>query len=811
MAARTIEIPDFDFSTFYYPDILRALIQFQRANVPEITDESDEEPFQQLLRAYALVGHLNNVKLDISANESLLPTSRLLESVRGHLSLIDVRLEQAAPAQVDLILEFSKVFDVITNIVPVNSQFATVETDESPQIIYETNESVTIQPTNAPTAIYAFKAGGIRINTNTFGVGAGVQIGGFDFRPGVEFAVGADIEETTQNLTDAINNTITSLGETIAALFDGTDLISVIPTDEENIEALTISGSSEFDTTNMGYGADKKGLASTDGILFNLFDSEIKQGDMIYIGHSNIMWDTVEWLFNTFGSGIELAVEFYDGVQEDSNPDGVTNLGSNLEFDLTELLGTANRKGTVVRAVYSPSGAQETIVSQWDGTKNIARTAGLLGQAVVSTEVSDYVVGTLWDEVESFTDVTGNLSDDGKMSYSLPQTQTQNWTKNTRNGVSCYWLRLRVISVSSPVNPSVDRIYIDSGKQYLLVKAVQGQTVVDAPLGSSNGAPNQEFELTHQPLIEGTLTIEVDEGAGFQAWNSKENFLASNSASKDYTFEISGDDVTTITFGDGKQGKIPTPGVDNIRAIYRIGADQDGNVGSRTVKINKSGISFINRVFNPRQAKGWSAKEGSTDEDLARLKIEGPATLRTRNRALSTPDFEFLATQFTSSVGSKLVSRAKAIEETFGVKTVEVVVVGPSGILLTEAERNEIRDYFNGNKPAGIEPVIITNHEATIVNYTPRIIDVDCVVTGGNEEQIKNAITALLNPDATFNDGVTKRWDFGQEVPLSLISAAIFEVDKNSIKKVVMNTPSADIQLDERELPLAGTVTVSVI
>ena len=291
----------------------------------------------------------------------------------------------------------------------------------------------------------------------------------------------------------------------------------------------------------------------------------------------------------------------------------------------------------------------------------------------------------------------------------------------------------------------------------------------------------------------------------------KENFLASNSASKDYTLSISGDDIATIKFGDGVQGRIPIPGVDNIRAIYRIGADQDGNVGASTITINKSGISFVNRLFNPRQAIGWDAKEGSTEADLARLKIEGPATLRTRGRAIAAPDFEFLAIQFEDSNGSELVARALAIEETFGVKTVEVVVVGKSGALLTEVQRDELTNFFNGNKPLGIDPVIVTNHEATIVNYTPRIIDVTATVTGGNEEQIKNAITALLNPDATFDDGVTKRWDFGQLIPVAVIISEIFEIDPVNIKNVIITVPAADVLLGVRELPLAGAISVAVV
>ena len=813
--ARTVTIPSFDFSGNYYPELLRALIQYQRLYVPEITDESDEEPFQQLLRCYALVGHLNNVKLDIVANESLLPTSRLLESVRGHLALIDVTLQQASPASTDVILKLSKIFTTAIELVPEDSQFATVETDESPQIIFENNESFTIQPSNVTTGIYTFTAGKIKVLNNTFDAGDAVTIESVDFRYGIEWTDGATIPDTLDNIVTSINTSVASnILDRVHAISDGIDTISLIPLSED-VESITVTetdnATDNFEVLSGGFGADRSGLASTDSVFFDLYSDTPKIGDTIYIGHTNVMSTTLEFVFNTFGSGIDFVVEYYDGNLEDANPDSVTNLGSNLEFDLTTLLGSSDRSGTIVRVVYSQSGAEETRVSQYVGGKNIIQTLGLLGQSSVSTEENDYVLGTLWNEVSDTDDNTSGFTQDGKINFTLPQTVTQNWTTTTKNTVEAFWIRLRIISVSSPVNPNVDRIRIDTGSQYIKIPVVQGQTVGDNPLGSSNGAENQEFTLTFDPLIEGTLEIEVDEGGGFQTWSQQENFLNSNSASKHYTLDITADDISTIKFGDGQQGKIPTPGVDNIRAVYRIGADVSGNVGANTITVNKAGISFIESIYNPRQALGWTTKEGSTDEDLARLKIEGPATLRTRGRAITTDDCEFLATQYEDSNGSRLVARALAIEETFGVKTIELIVVGQGGALLTEAQRTDIDNYFNGNKTLGIDPVLLANHEITTLNYTPNLIDVTATVTGGNAEEIKNAVTALLNPEATFDDGVTKRWDFGDEVPFSIIISEIFEVDPINIKKVDLTQPTTDIQLGTRELPLAGTVTITVI
>lgn len=816
MATKEIVIPNFDHSGFYYPEILRSLIQFQRVNVPEITDESDEEPFQQLLRAFALVGHLNNVNLDIVANEGFMATSRLLESLREHLKLIDVQLRQATAAQADVVLELTKIFTIPTLLVPGNSQFGTEETDEAPQITFEREDDITIQPGDKPTAIYTFTAGKIKVLNNAFNAGDKVTIAGVDFGFGVEWVAGGTIALTIANIVAAINaSTNDAIKGKIAAQHDGVDLISVVPIDP-SIESITIAevdgATNNFEVASGGFGVNNAGVASVDAVFFSPFTATPKAGDVIYVGHQDLMWNTLEFVFNTFAAGLTLVLEFFDNDFEDAKPDLVTNLGSNLKFDLTTLLGTSDRSGTVVRVVLSSTGSFETLVSKFVGGVNIIETAGLLGQVTVSTNEEDYIVGSLWNEVKNLVDGSTAMTADGKMVFDLPQTVSENWVKSTINGQSGHWLRLRVVKVTAPVGPSVDAIRIDTGKQYLLVPVVQGQTVVDDPLGSSNGAADQEFVLTYKPLIEGTLIIEVDEGAGFQEWSIKKNFLNSSSVSKDCTLEIDANDLATVKFGDGTRGKIPNAGVDNIRAIYRVGADTNGNVGANTIKINKSGISFVGRIFNPRQATGWSAKEGSTEADRARLKVEGPASIRTNNRGITGPDIEFLATQFVSSVtGSKLVSRAFTIEETFGVKTVELIVVGTSGILLTEAQRDEITDYFNGNKSLGIDPVILSNHEVTVVNYTPKVINVTATVTGGNAEEIKNAIASLLNPDAKFSDGVTPRWGFGDEVPFSVIIAEIFEVDPVNIKKVVLTSPAADTVLATRELPLAGTISITVI
>ena len=1353
-----IEIPDFSFAGFYYPDLVRSLTIYARANVPEITDESDEEPFTQLIRAFALVGHLNNVLLDVVATETLLPTARLLESVRSHLRLIDVILEQAKPAAADVVVELATVFLVATNFIPAGTQVATVETDDSPQILYEANTDNVIQPTDVAGNIFSFDPAYVQFLANVFHAGDIITVEGVDFEPGVNFAIGANLIETIDNFVNAFNistdvaienllrayrkddraiisflsddlvsvtvsvidntpettlvdqttagtdaplstgterraddftpsfdrtiknvtyslkkagvptgnvrcviegddggglpdgvpiatsttlldiTTITGayvsyefdfattakivagtkywfileyespvgisdataevtniqvndganpalpeitdvlfndnggffdvrgaakhfivdaqggtsyygwlnvtdgtetqadgefetstldfsgqtgathdvigaanyltffsatdatsyylwfnvtdganvqadptpggtgiqvdviLADTDAALalkaatpidllgdFDAVSALAVvtmnataigITTDSADVstgatvlttkqgtailvagktavqidilladtvfeiaqktvlafDALgdfgallnggntaritqanagtvtdavdvdsnatitvfqqgtvlsndydvngtalhflldavggtlyyvwfnvtdgtfvqadpaigarvgiqidilkadantdiatkmqvvvdligdfgaTVStdtlvvtqiasgpvadavdvdanvtividalgsdetrvvmdssgagGSTYFtssawsivttslvmkilaDSTNFairsgGFGLDKSGQSIINGATFPMMALDPIPGSLFYVSHSTVMWDALEFTLDTNGLGITGVWEFYDGNVEDGLPDSVTNLGSNLEFDLTTLMGELDRSGALLQVTFTGNGVSELVNVIFDAGLNKVRTTGLLGQVTVSTDANEYIVGLQWNEVSNINDGIQDFTQNGLVKYNIPQDQTQNWTKKTINTFEGFPLRYRVIDVVTPfANPIIDLVDITADKQYVIFPVTQGDSKTEDPLGTSDGSANQKFELAFKPLIVESLVVEVDEGTGFSAWNNQDNFLTSTQISKDYTLEVTADDTATITFGDGQNGKTPSAGVDNIRVSYRVfsgGTANDGNVGARTITVNKAGVAFINRVFNPRAATGFSLKEGSTQEDLARLKIAGPATLRVRNRGITPDDFEFLATEYTTDAGTQLVTRALAVEETFGIKTIELIVVGSGGALLTQTQLDDLSKFFNGSKPDNIKGVGLTNHEVTSVNYTPRIINVVATVQGGNAATITNALSALLNPEAKFDDGVTFRWAFDDVVPLAILSSTIINTDAQNIKNVLITTPATDIDLAAKELPLAGTITITII
>jgi hypothetical protein len=804
-------------------------------------------------------------------------------------------------------MKFSSLFTAAsTLIVPRNSQFATEDTDESPQIIYEAVEDNYISETDRLTYCY------------------------------VNLSQDMTLSNKSGNLFDFSTTGTPAEGDLIYQGGEYAIIQEIIDADTFRVNDGNVLSNGSCYLISSNFGANKAGECFTDGLTFDFGSTDPKPGDIIYFMHDSALWDQFNIkMAQAHKTGIMGVWEFYDGESEDENPDEVTNLGPNLRFDLTTLLGEEDRSGTKVVVSFAQTSAAETAVSKYVGGVNIIETTGLLGQVSPETEVTEYTVGTVWQPItinENSAYDEGELSVDGVLNFELPQTLKQNWAKTTVNGKQAFPIRFRVqeltksaatftgtgfnaagldsnnynirieidsfgiveidvtgdngvggsytlagvistintalttvdaslssaasedngqIKITAPDDslgkdssitlyapsgqdatneifglsesnypyeyigvggvPTINQMRIDEGNQYLLFDVVQGETVEEDPLGSSDGSPNQEFVLTHKPLIDGTLVVEVNEGSGFTQYDEVENFLNSDATSKHYTKEITADDEATLKFGDGVNGKVPPAGVDNIKAVYRIGADQDGNAGSRTITINQAGISFVDEIYNPRQATGYAIKEGADETSLQKAKIEGPASLRTLGKAITPADIATLAKDFTSSAGAKPIIRAKAIEETFGIKTIELLVVGTGGALLNESTREEVDTYFNGDLSEDTDGILLTNHEVTTVNYTPKEVDVTVEVQGGNEESIKNAIIGLLSPDALYDDGVTFRWAFGDTIPVSLIIAAIHETGPTNVKNVNLTVPAADIVLENRELPTIGNLSVTVI
>jgi hypothetical protein len=722
MARTTLQVPDFDFTGFYYGQILEDLVQYLRDNVADINTENPADPAVQLLRAFALVGHLNNVRLDMVAHEALFPTAQLRDSVVAHLKLIGFEVPGDVPATVTLLCKLSKLLTSTIDVVPVGALFGTKRTSAAEPLVFESDGVVTSTRTDQLSKVWVYDA----------------------------------------------------------------------------------SGASYTDKTTE---------ANTDALLWQALPATPAAGDILYIGHDSTLTNRLKVSGLTVAmAGITAVWEYNDGELEDAPPDSVANLGSTLKVRVDSMLdtdGSVSYAGLEVQVMLNTTGALEALVVTHDGSNNYVTTTGFLGQVSPSTTASDYTVGTYWHRVPGLDDATndGNnsLELSGNIDFTVPKDADEDWNKSAVNAVTAYWLRLRVISVSGPVAPTIDRVYWHKRDNFVEVPCTQGRPRSESAVATADGSGSQAYTLAYTPVIPESIAVTVDA----EEWTEVANFLSSNSVDQHYTLTVDSDGIGVILFGDGANGKAPTAGA-VIAAVYRTDAEQDGNAAPRTLVVNRSGIANIKDTINPRSASGWVARRGSTATDLELLKLEGPASLRVLGRAVSPSDIEYLTVQWKDADGVRPFARAKVIEGFLGPKTSRIVTVGQAGALTSPTTRAALDVYFNGDPATGDSGVIVANQRVSSEDYTPVVIDITATVTGGNKEAIETALAGLIGPVALLDDGITYRWSFGATVSRNKIIATIFQADSD-VSDVTLTLPAGNTALAADELPTLGTLTVTVV
>lgn len=542
--------------------------------------------------------------------------------------------------------------------------------------------------------------------------------------------------------------------------------------------------------------------------------------DAVYLLHPEAMFTGVALELGAAASDLSGRWEYRDDLRE-LNPDSVTDLGSTIRLEVDELVGASDATGLEVTVTCQRTGVSETLTVAYSSTNRVT-TTGTLGQSTVSTSAGDYVVACEWTELPDLADDTGGLTVDGEALWSLPQTAARRWAPDTVGDLEGYAVRWRVTSVDgSPVAPEIDAVAdVASPTWSVLWPVTQGQRVVDT-LGTTTGAGGESFALQLAPPFLSLVQLEV---AGV-VWDRVANFLASSPIDRHFTLQEQADESWRVTFGDGTHGAVPTTS-SSVVATYRIGGDVDGNVGAGSLTRDRSGNVRLINHRNPRAAAGWVASEGSTDESLATVKVAAPASLQTLERVVTPDDAATLAVAYRTAAGRQLVSRANAIEEGGGLKTIELVCVGPGGIAPTTADLAELEEYYNGEtinaqRVGGVGPA---NTEVQPVAFTPRAIavtvsvDVLAAYATGAKARIEAALDAYLRPEARRLElvngvwviGDTYLWQFDGDVTRALLFMLIATATPGVVN-VTLTTPAADVSLLEGELPVPGTVAVTVV
>lgn len=815
-APEIIRTPDFQFSGFYFPEIVARLRRFMRSNAPEITNEDLREPFIQLERAFALMAHYNNVLLDMIANDAFLATARHPESVKQHLALIDYRMLPSSPGQVEVLGKLARTYSSVIRILEANRKFATLRNEDEPEIVFENTDPIDL---TARTDELELAYGIETENTGTCFVSS-VDPDIIETSAGYQF-VTADLHKVVEVYGSILGNNVEDAQ--ITELLDETAPGSGV---WNRARLYDVSFVSESDLTFIVRGPTANGgPALVVGTGFAPFANPPVPGDKFYFGHSDIMWDRFDITMPAPALGPEGIWEFYDNSETTVQPDSITvdPTPGYLRFYLNTLLGITSAVGAHVKIQHIATGYESTGIVQYSAGQNFVDISGYMGQVIPSDVTGDYLVSCKWRTLDITQLTTGvglqRLAQSGYVKYNLPQTTSDRWEPYSIYDIdageekTAYFIRYRILNnPGAAAGPTLTTLEIVAGDQYILFDATQGKTVEDDPLGSSSGEPNQEFLLTRSPYIMNSIRGFVDEGGGLIEWTEVNSFLTSYSTDRHFYVDVQTDGSAYMRFGDGTNGRIPPIGTNNIVSIYRIGADEDGNIGTGVLKVNRDGVGVFREITNPRAGIFWVEADWDSVQSLESVKRRGPFNLRTMYRAVTPSDCEILATSYVNPNGVRPVARAKAYEESFGPKTVEIVVAGRGGAALRQTYRQQLEEYFNGGTT--YKGVLVLNHEAKVTNYTPRSIGLEMEVVANTvvtRSMVIQSLSYLLSPTAVESDGVSYVWQFGQEVPLSRIIAEIFRISPGNVFKVTITSPTSDIGLNPNELPVFDPVNTNVV
>jgi predicted phage baseplate assembly protein len=285
----------------------------------------------------------------------------------------------------------------------------------------------------------------------------------------------------------------------------------------------------------------------------------------------------------------------------------------------------------------------------------------------------EYWNGFTWRPLSVLKDETRALTRSGHVYFRGPKDarkRTVGVGTGDPAGSPRYWLRCRLARSQYERPPQLEAVLTNT------VRATAVATVRDEVAGASNGQPHQVFRLGHAPLharpprpaeerlreadarrpapteaeqgerddalrrreMERMFLLEIDEGAGPRPWQEVEDFFTSGPEDRHYVLTRS---TGEIRFGDGKAGRIPLAGIDNVIArYYRYGGGTGGNVGAGSITDVQTAVDSLDEVTNH-----WPAENGADEEPVEDTKARAPKELKARDRAVTPQDFEFLARQ----------------------------------------------------------------------------------------------------------------------------------------------------------------------
>ena len=419
-----------------------------------------------------------------------------------------------------------------------------------------------------------------------------------------------------------------------------------------------------------------------------------------------------------------------------------------------------------------------------------------------------------------------------------------------RFGTPRWWVRARLAEDGPPGTPTIRAVLPNA------TWAVQQQTVVDDPVGTSAGLPDEVFAIRQVPVLPGEQ-IEVRELLGPRAafewrivarelfpgdpravaeiedllgregtgdvtyrtlrlrrdrdkkvvevwvrWAGVADLLRSGPHDRHYTLERS---RGRLQFGGGIAGKVPPAGADILARRYQSGGGRIGNVPAGAIATVQGSVAGLDAVRNPMPAEG-----GSDAETLDALRLRGPATLRHRGRGLSVTDLATLAREASPAVVAATALAGRGVDGRRRPGQVTLVIVPATADARPQPSfglREQVRRYVEARAEAtvaGLGRIEVTGPEYQPVDVDATIVPTDPAEAGPVATRARAALDRLLHPVHGGPDG--GGWPAGRGVFLSDVAAVLERVD--GVDAVVHLALSVDGRIGGEQVAVAAHRTV---
>jgi predicted phage baseplate assembly protein len=456
----------------------------------------------------------------------------------------------------------------------------------------------------------------------------------------------------------------------------------------------------------------------------------------------------------------------------------------------------------------------------------------------VSARVSD--AATLrepegWAEARVLKDTTMGFNDGGGViELQLPDSTAP----MPLAGEQRHWLRCSLADDGQPDRryrrpPLIDSITADVIGA--LVPARHAARVTSEELGVSDGTPAQTFHVRQTPALEpsspeGLLEVREQGSADWVPWTAVESFKDSDAGDRHFRFDPAsgrielGPAILLPGKGFEQHGAVPPKGAALRIVGYEHGGGARGNVAAGALRVLRRGIPGVASVRNEAPARGGLDAE---TVELGRQRAE--MELRTRDRAVTQQDFEFLAGE-----ASPRVARARCAEPALG-HAIPVYVLpavpepfpDPPGALsfdeLTPDKEmlSQVRAYLEDRRVLGtsvdVQPVRLRGVQVAVDARVDRFADPLRV-----ERDIRRALYRYVNPFGGSLTGDGEGWDFGSAVTdgdLRAVVHAVPGVSRITLLRIYEFDPArrevpprlagATIVIGPDELACSGTHAVS--